>query len=113
MTLRIVDVRRTVAGALGVGLVLSLLPVGLGPPCPLRSVTGLPCPLCGCTTAVRALLGADPGGAVAANPFGVLAVLVALLLLVAPPAVLRVPVLALVAAGLASWLFQLHRFGIV
>jgi hypothetical protein len=111
--LRVVDVRRTSAVVLGVGLALSLLPVGLGPPCPLRSFTGLPCPLCGTTTAVRALLDADPASALAANPFGVLAVLFAVLLVAVPPAVLRVPARALVGAGLASWLFQLHRFGIL
>jgi hypothetical protein len=111
--LRIADVRRTSAGVLGVGLVLAVLPVGIGPPCPLRSFTGVPCPLCGTTAAVRALLDADPVGALAANPFGILAVLVAVLLVAVPPAVLRVPARALVAAGLASWLFQLDRFGIL
>ena len=107
------DLRWASAGALGLGLAASRLPVRLGPPCPLRLLTGVPCPLCGTTTSVIELLGGDLTGALAANPFGVLGVLLAALLLVAPPARIRVPWAALAFAGLGSWLFQLHRAGLV
>ena len=40
----------------------------LMPPCPFRTVTGLPCPTCGATHAVVALSRLDWGGAFAANP---------------------------------------------
>ena len=46
--------------ALGGGLLL---------PCPLRTLTGVPCPLCGMTTAATGLASGDLGAALAANPF--------------------------------------------
>lgn len=55
---------------------------GDGVPCPLRSLTGIPCPLCGMTTSVCATVALRLGDALAANPFGILAVVVAIALLV-------------------------------
>jgi uncharacterized protein DUF2752 len=99
-----------------------------GLPCPLRTLTGVPCPFCGMTTATVAISHGDWGGAAAANP---------LVYLVAALAAATIPVLLARAAGLApgprpwpearrrhvrwalavlvfgSWLFQLHRFGFV
>ena len=60
-----------------------LLPGPDGLPCPLRTLTGLPCPLCGMTTSVPAAVHLDPVAALAANPGGVLAALVAVGLLAA------------------------------
>lgn len=37
------------------------------PPCPLRSLTGLPCPGCGAGRCITALLDGDLGAAVGAN----------------------------------------------
>jgi hypothetical protein len=99
---------------------------GLWLPCPLRTLTGIPCPLCGMTTAATALAAGDPGAALAANPFVV--VLAGFTLVMAVLMVARVvgwlPWAAQwpasrrrqsywVAAVLAalSWAFQLHRFG--
>jgi hypothetical protein len=106
---------RWAAGAmLGAGLVMTRLPAGAGLPCPLRSITGLPCPLCGMTTSVKATLAGDVGQAVAANPAGVVMVVVAVVLLVARPADVRVPPGAVVFAVFAAmWLFQLARFGLL
>jgi hypothetical protein len=42
---------------------------GLWLPCPLRTLTGIPCPLCGMTTAATGLASGDLGAAMAANPF--------------------------------------------
>lgn len=107
------DLRWAAGAVLGLALAASRLPARLGPPCPLRLLTGVPCPLCGMTTSVTELMGGDLSGALAANPFGILAVLVAVLVLVTPPARLRAPWPPLALAGLASWLFQLHRVGLV
>jgi hypothetical protein len=83
-----------------------------GVPCPLRSLTGIPCPLCGMTTSVCATVTGHLRDAVAANPFGIVAVIVAIWLLVAwrRGRVLRLPSW-LPWAGLAvSWAWQLARF---
>lgn len=100
---------------------------GVGLPCPLRLITGLPCPACGLTTAAVALVRGDAHAAWSANP------VIFLLAALAATACLLVP---LRAAGLirpprpwsparrqglgwiigplalASWLFQLHRLDI-
>lgn len=87
--------------------------------CPLRRLTGVPCPVCGSTTVFMDLGAGHVGAAITANP---VTVLVGLALLVAPlrrGAVgawwWRLPVrrknaLIALAAGV-SWLWQLHRFG--
>ena len=83
-----------------------------GVPCLLRAATGVPCPLCGMTTSVTETVWLDVGSAVAANPMGVVAVVVAVALLVLRRRVERValPVLLLPATLLSMWLFELHRF---
>ncbi|HYB53890.1 MAG TPA: DUF2752 domain-containing protein [Thermoanaerobaculia bacterium] len=59
-------------GAVAVGLLLAspLVPraSGLVPPCPFRSLTGLPCPTCGSTRALTALARLDPVAAWISNP---------------------------------------------
>jgi hypothetical protein len=99
---------------------------GLWLPCPLRTLTGIPCPLCGMTTAATGLASGDLGAAVAANPFVlllagftlVMAVLMAARATGLAPGVAQWPasrrrqshwVAAVLVA--ASWAFQLHRFG--
>jgi len=87
--------------------------------CPLRRLTGVPCPVCGSTTVFMELGAGHPGAAIAANP---VTVLVGLGLLLAPlgngavggwwwrqPARRRNTVIGVAAA--VSWLWQLHRFG--
>ncbi len=121
----------TMAG-LGAGLIGSVYPMVVahtgfqGLPCPLRTLTGVPCPFCGLTTATVALSHGQWATAAATSP---LAYLVAGLVAV------TTPVLAARTAGLArpprpwseaarkrtryvasvvvalSWVFQLHRYG--
>ena len=98
---------------LGAGALLQVLPEGSGIPCPLRSVTGVPCPLCGMTTSVTETLRLDLVDALAANPAGVAAVAVAILLLVLRPARVRVSAPLAYVTLAAMWLFELHRFGFV
>ena len=99
---------------LALGLALPHLPGNPGVPCPLRTVTGVPCPLCGMTTSVKAVMGGQLGAAVRANPFGIVAVMAAVLLVLRPRARrLRVSSVLLVAAVVTSWAFQLHRFHVL
>jgi hypothetical protein len=99
---------------------------GLWLPCPLRTLTGIPCPLCGMTTAATALASGDLGAALAANPFVLVlagfTVVMAVLMAARALGRLGPPPpwpesrrrqgnwLAGVLAA-ASWAFQLHRFG--
>ena len=93
--------------------------------CPLRALTGIPCPFCGGTTAAAQLGHGDVGGALLANPF----VVVAGLALVVAPAALgfhgvrsvaalsaltrrRLRIL-LIAGVVFSEIWQLVRFGIL
>lgn len=123
--------RLTLAGA-GAAAVGSIYPFLMahdgnhGLPCPLRTLTGVPCPFCGLTTATVSLTHGRWQAAAAANPF---------VYLLAGLVVVTAPVLAARALGQArparpwsaaarqrtgrivlclvalSWLFQLHRFG--
>jgi hypothetical protein len=94
--------------------------------CPLRRMTGIPCPLCGSTGAVLALSRGHVWQAVVSNPAAV--VLVACCAAAFAPQRWRDPLLArgraarqrVPAAGrlamtvltvLALWAYELHRFG--
>jgi hypothetical protein len=117
------------AGAAAVGSVYPLIMAHTGDhalPCPLRTLTGVPCPFCGLTTATVALTHGNWAAAALANPLAYLA---------AGLAIGTAPVLVARAAGRAaeprawpagarrrlrwalavvvalSWIFQLHRFG--
>ena len=81
--------------------------------CPLRATTGVPCPLCGTTTAMVRLGHGDLGGALLANPVTLLAI-VGLVLMPVLAGRVRVPHRAapwlLTSAIAFAWTWQLVRF---
>jgi hypothetical protein len=83
-----------------------------GVPCGMRALVGVPCPLCGMTTSVVATVQGRLGDAIAANPFGVLLVVAAVLLVVTwrQGRRWRVPAWVLWAGLALSEVWQLFRF---
>ena len=108
------DLRIAGAAMLAGAVVLPLLPGPDGVACPLRSLTGIPCPLCGMTTSVTAAVHLDPWQSLAASPAGLVTVAVAIGLLVfRRRTTVDVPVWALPAALLAMEIWQLVRVGVL
>ncbi len=114
------------AGGLAVLALLAGAWLGMAPPvvlCPLLRFTGVPCPLCGGTTAFAALGAGSAGRALAANPVVVCG---AVALACAPLPRARAlgrrvarqlggRALGWLVVGvlIASELWQLHRFGLL
>ena len=108
------DVRIAGGLLLAGAALIPLLPGPDGLPCPLRSLTGIPCPLCGMTTSVTAAVHLDLVAAVAANPAGLLAVLVAVGLLVfRGRRTVTLPLWCPPVALVVMELWQLARFGLL
>lgn len=104
------DLRSAAAAGVAAGIALPLLPVHVPLACPLRTVTGVPCPLCGMTTSVTETVRFDLDAALAATPAGVAAVAAALVVLLLRPRSLAVPALLPYVVLGCMWLYQLHRF---
>jgi hypothetical protein len=107
------DLRTAAAVMLAGAVSLPLVPGHPGLVCPLRLLTGVPCPLCGMTTSVEDTVRLELGAAVHANPAGLALVVVALTLLLVRPRRLALPSLTIPVALSAMWVFELHRFGLV
>jgi len=114
-------------GVLATGLALAYTSLRLPLICPLRTVTGIPCPFCGMTTGTVEVLRGNFGGAFAANPFS-LGFLPALFLGVVyrvrrifrdrphpqwSPIVRKTSIIVLFCALISSWVFQLFRFDVL
>jgi Protein of unknown function (DUF2752) len=100
------EVRIAGAAMLGVAAVRPLVPFEFVPPCPLKTVTGIPCPFCGMTRGVTSLVHGDFAHALLMNPASFLAVALAVVLLVqwrTKKVVIPVWVIAVVMAVMWSW----------
>jgi hypothetical protein len=102
------DLRMAGAGLLGAAAIWPALPVHPPFACPLRSLTGVPCPMCGITRACVAALHLDLGSSLAFNPGGVLVVIAALVALLRPQWLhrLRIPMWTVVVALGALWVWN-------
>jgi len=98
---------------LAAGLALPLLDHPPSLPCPLRTLTGTPCPLCGMTTGVEETLHGHPLQAAAANPCAPVLVAAAVYALARRPAGVRIPGWLAALAVCAAWVFELGRFGVL
>jgi hypothetical protein len=102
------QLRAAAIGMLGAAAVWNLLPVHPPLACPLRSTTGIPCPLCGMTRAVVAAVHGEILASLAFNPAGVLVVALAVYVIVAArlPAA-RAPAWIVFAVVGALWLYNI------
>jgi hypothetical protein len=112
IALDVADLRVAGLAMCAAALVLPLVPFYPGVTCPLRASTGIPCPLCGLTTSVRATLRLDVAEAVGLNPGGLVATAAAGLLLTRRTRI-TLPAAALPILIACLWVFQLFRFDLL
>ncbi len=123
---------RATGAGVAIGLAAAVWPTfaehtGATLPCPLRTVTGVPCPFCGATTAALALVRGDLAPSVAANPLVALAAVAVVVMVVVialrrlgwagragawSPRSASAGWRALAGLAAASWVWQLHRFDV-
>jgi hypothetical protein len=103
---------RAMGGAmLGIAALRPLFPVEPGLPCPLRTLTGVPCPFCGMTRSVTAAVHGDLAHSLVLNPAGIVAVVLAIALLVGWRARRITYATWLVPLVLgAMWAYQLFKY---
>jgi Protein of unknown function (DUF2752) len=107
------DLRVAAAALLGCATARAALPGDPGVPCPLRELTGVPCPLCGLTTSATEIVELDVAAGIAANPGGLVLILLGLAILLGGGKRLVVSS-SLVYFGLAAmWLWELNRFAVI
>jgi Protein of unknown function (DUF2752) len=103
------DLRMAAGGLVGAAAVWPILPVHPPFACPLRALTGIPCPFCGMTRACVAAVHGHLGTSLSFNPGGILILALALVALVRPQflARVRVPMWSISAALGVMWLWNI------
>ena len=114
VTIPLAPMRWLVVGCLGIAVAGMMIPFPVYPPCPLLSITGVPCPMCGMTRSVRSLMHGDLAASVRYQPFGMIAALVgaAIILMWAVPrtrriASVEIPIVVAVSCVAASWIWNI------
>jgi hypothetical protein len=103
------ELRVASAGMVAIAAAWPILPVHPEVACPLRSTTGVPCPLCGMTRAVVAAAHGHIAASLAFNPAGIIVLLVALVAIFRPARLVRLqlPAWSIVAAIGALWVWNI------
>jgi hypothetical protein len=105
------EMRVVGAAMLAVAAVRPLVPFEFVPPCPLRTLTGIPCPMCGMTRGVTALVHGDFARALLMNPASYVVVALAVLLLVQwRTKRVVVPVWLIVVTLGLMWSWQMFKY---
>ena len=97
-------------GMVALGAAAAVYPIAHVPlACPLRSMTGIPCPFCGMSRAVSSAVHGHVGASLAFNPGGIFIVLFAAMLLVRPQLArtIRPPVWLLAILLVALWIWNI------
>lgn len=102
------ELRFVGGGLVAIAAAWPVLPVHPQIACPLRSLTGVPCPFCGMTRAVVAAVHGNILGSLAFNPAGILVLFLAVVAIARPDWLtrLRPPVWSLLAVFGALWLWN-------
>jgi len=96
---------------LALAVVWPLLPTPGVTTCPLRLVTGVPCPFCGMTRSVVAAVHGDFVSSLVFNPGGIVIIALAIALLAAwRVRRVAIPVWALFVCFSALWAYQLFKY---
>ena len=105
------DLRIAAAGLVGAAAIWPILP--LHPPlaCPMRTLTGIPCPLCGMTRACVAAAHGHLGASLSFNPGGVVVMLLALTALLRPQLLIRTRASSVRLIGVALGVLWLWNVG--
>jgi hypothetical protein len=102
------DTRIVAGGVLAVAVAWPRLPVHPPLACPFRTLTGLPCPLCGMTRAVVAAVHGHLLESLRFNPAGVLVVVLAIALLAGLRVDrVRIPPWSIAVFGVLLWAWNL------
>jgi hypothetical protein len=104
------DLRMGAAGLVGAAGAWPLLPVHPPLACPLRTLTGVPCPLCGMTRACVAAVHGHLATSLAFNPAGVIVIVAAVIALIRPQWLTRRPV-PIWGAGIAIAVLWVWNIG--
>ena len=107
-TIRGREARAGAAAMLGLAVVWPRLPVHPPFACPLRTLTGIPCPLCGMTRAVVATMHGHFAESLRFNPAGILVVVLAIALLAGVRIDrVRVPLWLVIGFGALLWTWNI------
>ncbi|CAB4614017.1 unannotated protein [freshwater metagenome] len=114
LTIPLEPMRWLVVGCLGIALLGLVMPFPVFPPCPMLTVTGVPCPMCGMTRSVRSFSVGDIDASIRYQPFGIIAAIVGIgvLALWATPTTrrivsVRIPVVIAVSCVAGSWIWNI------